>query len=75
MNLFVKLHVFLTSLLRHISKSSISVVPEQEVGSELVDAEHVGQALTDDGPHHDTSPSCTDGKRKLLSLKEGEQTV
>lgn len=49
----------LTSLLRHICESSIPVVPEQEVGPVLVVAEHVGQRLTNNGPHHDASPSCT----------------
>lgn len=51
-------YFLLTSLLRHISKSSISVVSEQEVGSVLVVAKHIGVALAHDGPHDHTSASC-----------------
>lgn len=48
-----------TRLLRHVGKGSVSVAPEQEVGSVLVVTEHVGEALADDGPDHDASSSCT----------------
>lgn len=55
----VSAQVSLTSLLRHISKCSISIVLEQEVGTVLVVTKHIGQGLTDNGPHHNTSPPCT----------------
>ena len=55
----VSAHVSLTSLLRHISKCPISIVLEQEVGTVLVVTKHIGQGLTDNGPHHNTSPPCT----------------
>ncbi|KAG7216377.1 hypothetical protein INR49_021782 [Caranx melampygus] len=59
-------HAF-CSLLCHICERSISIVPEQEVGSVLIVTKHIGQRLTDDGPHHYTSPSCThrDDEKKL----------
>ncbi|TNN75264.1 Golgin subfamily A member 7B [Liparis tanakae] len=53
-------------LLRHISKGSISVVPKQEVGPVLVVAKDIGQGLTDNGPHHDTTPPCTHGDNETV---------
>lgn len=50
---------FRTCLRRHVGKGSVSIVPEQEVGSVFVVAEHIGEALADDGPDHDASTSCT----------------
>lgn len=69
----------LTCLLSHVCKRSIAFVPEQEVGSVLVDAQHVRQGLADDGAHHYTSTPCADGgvkqekkQRATLEGKKGE---
>lgn len=66
-------HLPLTGLLRHISESPISIVPEQEVGSILIVAKHIREGMTYNGPHHDTSPSCTHRQDSAVECWKEEQ--